>query len=215
MNRRCNAAANTHDHADVARGAPLPLHLPPSMPQFPDRAWRHVIRGGIRANGWRFEGELPDISRAVLIAAPHSSWWDGVHGLLFKLALGADIAFMVKRELFFWPLNVFLRKLGGVSVERGAAHGVVEQMRERFRAHEKLWLAIAPEGTRKHVVNWKSGFWHIARDAGVPIVPVYFDYPRKLIGVGAVFHPGADRDADLAALRAFYAPYQGKYRGVD
>ncbi|MBS0431071.1 MAG: lysophospholipid acyltransferase family protein [Proteobacteria bacterium] len=194
--------------------APLPARLPPRVPQFPDRAWRRFFRGCIQYSGWRLEGELPDIPRAVVIAAPHSSWWDGVWGLLFKIALGMDISFMAKRELFAWPLGPLLRRLGGIPIGRHAAHGVVEQMRERFRSRDRLWLGIEPEGTRKRVEKWKSGFWHIARSAGVPIIPLYFDYPRKVIGIGPVFQPTADREADIAALRAFYAPHRGKHRGV-
>jgi len=197
-----------------ARPPPLPTRLPPAMPQFPDRTWRNVFRAWVKASGWRLEGELPDVAKLVLIVAPHSSWWDGIFGLLFKVALGADISFMAKRELFRWPLGGLLRGLGGIPIERRVAHDVVEQMVARFGSRERLWLGIEPEGTRKPVVKWKSGFWHIARQAGVPILPGYFDYPRKVIGLGPLFHPTADKDADLAALRAFYRPFRGKHRGA-
>lgn len=192
----------------------MPARLPPAMPQFPDRAWRKPFRACVNAAGWRLEGELPDVPKLVLIVAPHSSWWDGIWGLLFKVALGVDISFMAKRELFRWPLGGLLRRLGGVPIVRDAAHDVVGQMVARFAASERLWLGIEPEGTRKAVTRWKSGFWHIARQAGVPILPGYFDYPRKVIGLGPLFHPGPDKDADIAALRAFYAPFRGKHRGV-
>ncbi|MGH8212229.1 MAG: 1-acyl-sn-glycerol-3-phosphate acyltransferase [Rhodanobacteraceae bacterium] len=185
------------------------------MPQFPQHPWRKLCRTLVRLSGWRFEGQFPDIPKAVLIAAPHSSWWDGIHGLLFKVALGVDISFMAKRELFAWPLGPLLRGLGGVSVERHAARGVVAQMVLQFRARERFWLGVEPEGTRKRVADWKSGFWRIAREAGVPIVPAYFDYPRKVIGIGPLFQPTSDVHSDIAALRAFYRPYKGKHRGVD
>jgi 1-acyl-sn-glycerol-3-phosphate acyltransferase len=184
------------------------------MPQFPGRSWRKPFRTAVRLSGWRLEGELPDVPKLVLIVAPHSSWWDGIWGLLFKVALGVDISFMAKRELFRWPLGGLLRKLGGVPIERGAAGDVVAQMAERFRARDRLWLGIEPEGTRKAVVKWKSGFWHIARQAGVPILPGYFDYPRKVIGLGPLFTPGDDKEADIARLRAFYQPFKGKHRGA-
>ena len=198
----------------AARGPALPVSLPPTMPQFPDRAWRHAFRAWVKASGWRLEGELPDVPKLVLIVAPHSSWWDGIFGLLFKVALGVDISFMAKRELFRWPLGGLLRKLGGVPIERTAATDVVGQMVARFHASERLWLGIEPEGTRKAVSRWKSGFWHIARQAGVPVLPGYFDYPRKVIGLGPLFHPTGDKDADIAALRAFYTSFGGKHRGV-
>lgn len=184
------------------------------MPRFPASVWRRPFRALVRLSGWRLEGELPNVARLVLIVAPHSSWWDGIWGLLFKVALGVDVSFMAKRELFHWPIGGLLRGLGGIPIERRAAHDVVEQMVERFEASERLWLGIEPEGTRKAVRKWKSGFWHIARQAGVPVLPAYFDYPRKVIGLGPLFQPTADKDADIAALRAFYAPFRGKYRGV-
>ena len=188
--------------------------LPPSAPQFGQNAWRRLCARILRAAGWRLVGELPDVPKLVLIAAPHSSWWDGVFGLLFRSALGVDVSFMAKRELFAGPLGWLLRRLGGIPIERTEAHGVVEQMTLRFAEAQRLWLGITPEGTRKRVDKWKNGFWHIARSAGVPILPVYFDYPSRTIGIGAPFEPGGDLDADLAALRAFYAPWRGRHRGA-
>ena len=207
-------AGEGEERAARVGGGNLPTRLPPAMPQFPDRAWRHAFRAWVETSGWWLEGEFPDVPKLVLIVAPHSSWWDGIWGLLFKVSLGADIAFMAKRELFRWPLGGLLRRLGGVPIVRGEATDVVSQMVERFRARERLWLGIEPEGTRKAVSKWKSGFWHIARQAGVPILPGYFDYPRKVIGLGPLFTPGDDKDADIAKLRAFYRPYKGKHRGV-
>lgn len=188
--------------------------VPASMPQFPQNRWRRTCAWILRLAGWRLDGTLPDRPKLVLIAAPHSSWWDGVWGLLFRSALGADVAFMAKRELFSGPLGWILRRLGGIPIERSGAHGVVEEMTERFAARERLWLGITPEGTRKHVTKWKNGFWHIARAAGVPVLPVYFDYPTKTVGIGPLFEPSADLASDLARLRAFYAPWRGKHRGI-
>ena len=188
---------------------------PPSMPQFAQNGWRRFCAWLLRRAGWRLEGTLPDRPKLVLIAAPHSSWWDGVWGLLFRSALGANVVFMAKREVFAGPLGWLLRRLGGVPIERSGAHGVVEQMTARFAAAERLWLGIAPEGTRKRVDKWKNGFWHIARAAGVPILPVYFDYPSRTVGLGPLFEPSGDVDADVAELRAFYAPWRGKHRGAE
>jgi 1-acyl-sn-glycerol-3-phosphate acyltransferase len=192
----------------------LPV-LPPSVPQFPQNAWRRICAWLLRAGGWRLAGVLPDRPKLVLIAAPHSSWWDGVWGLIMRSALGIDVSFMAKRELFAGPLGWLLRRAGGVPIERSQSSGVVEQMTERFAGHDRLWLGIAPEGTRKRVTKWKNGFWHIARNAGVPILPVYFDYPSRTIGLGPLFEPTENIAADLAALRAFYAPWRGKHRGTN
>ena len=188
--------------------------LPPSMPQFGQNAWRRLCAWLLRVAGWRLAGELPDRPKLVLIAAPHSSWWDGVWGLLVRSALGADVSFMAKRELFMGPLGWPLRRAGGIPIERDSANGVVRQMTARFAASERLWLGIAPEGTRKRVHKWKNGFWHIARAARVPILPVYFDYPTRTIGFGPLFEPTDDLAADVAQLRAFYAPWRGRHRGT-
>jgi 1-acyl-sn-glycerol-3-phosphate acyltransferase len=193
----------------------LPEQLPPSMPQLPSHAGRRLARWFVTRCGWKLGGEFPDVPRLVLIAAPHSSWWDGVWGLLVKIAIGADVSFMAKRELFIGPLGWVLRKLGGIPIERSATHGVVEQMAARFDGRARLWIGIAPEGTRKPVKHWRSGFWQIARAAGVPILPVYFHYPERTIGVGPLFETTEDRDADIRSLRAFYAPWRGKYRGIE
>lgn len=188
--------------------------LPPSMPQYPQNAWRRLARWVLERCGWRFVGEYPDVSRLVLVGAPHSSWWDGVWGLLVKVAIGARVSFMAKRELFVGPLGWLLRRLGGIPIERSATHGLVDQMVARFAEQPQLWLAIAPEGTRRRVDKWKTGFWHIARAAGVPVMAVYFHYPERTIGFGPVFETTADVDADVARIRAFYAPWKGKHRGA-
>jgi 1-acyl-sn-glycerol-3-phosphate acyltransferase len=87
-------------------------------------------------------------------------------------------------------------------------------MTARFADSERLWLGIAPEGTRKYVTKWKNGFWHIAHAAQVPILPVYFDYPSRTVGLGPLFEPTADLAGDLARLRTFYAPWRGRHRGI-
>ena len=193
---------------------PAPAQLPPHMPKFRDHLFRRLCRGILRLSGWHLHGEFPDVARVVLVAAPHSSWWDGVWGLLVKVAIGADVHFMAKRELFRGPLGWLLVRLGGMPIDRSAAKGVVEQMIDQFGARPALWLGITPEGTRKPVARWKSGFWHIAHGAGVPVLPVYFHYPDKRIGLGPLFGTTADMEADIARLRAFYAPFRGRHHGA-
>lgn len=191
------------------------LPLPRQLPQLPSTAGRRLCDWLLARCGWRIAGRFPDLPQLVLIAAPHSSWWDGVWGMLFKVALGIELSFMGKRELFVGPLGWLLRRLGGVPIERDAAHGLVEQMVARFRAQPRLWLGIAPEGTRRRVAKWKTGFWHIAHAAGVPILPIAFDYSTRSIVIGEPFTPGADMDADIAALRRFYAPFRGRNHDVE
>jgi 1-acyl-sn-glycerol-3-phosphate acyltransferase len=175
---------------------------------------RWVARTLLRLGGWRMAGTFPDIPKLVLIGAPHTSNWDGIWGMLAKVALGLDIRIFAKRELFWWPLGPVLRGLGVIPVDRTAARGLIEQMLERFEREEQFWLGIAPEGTRTRVERWKPGFWKIASAAGVPVLPAYFHYPEKIIGIGEPFQLTDDMDADMARIRAWYAPWRGKHRGV-
>ncbi|MEO7068680.1 MAG: lysophospholipid acyltransferase family protein [Rhodanobacter sp.] len=191
-----------------------PAQLPTQMPQLLDSWQRRACRAALRLGGWSVVGEFPNVAKLVLIAAPHSSGWDGLWGLLVKVAVGADVRFMGKKELFSGPLGGTLRRLGGMPVDRAAAKGVVEQMIEQFQRREQLWLGIAPEGTRKPVTRWRSGFWHIAHGAGVPVFPVAFHYPDKTIHFGPLVETSADMDADMARLRAWYAPFKGKRHNV-
>jgi 1-acyl-sn-glycerol-3-phosphate acyltransferase len=195
--------------------ASLPQQLPPAMPQFPSHLGRRLARWLVGLSGWKLTGEFANVPRAVLIAAPHSSWWDGFWGMLIKVAIGADVSFMAKRELFVGPLGWILRKLGGLPIDRKAAAGVVDQMVARINAEPSLWIGVAPEGTRKRVAKWKTGFWHIAHKAQVPIVPVYFHYPDRTIGIGPAFVTSDDMDADMERLHAFYEPWKGLRRGTE
>jgi 1-acyl-sn-glycerol-3-phosphate acyltransferase len=188
---------------------PVQPNMPRLGPSLAAPLWRWIFARG----GWRVAGEFPDVAKAVVIAAPHSTNWDVIWGLLVKFGLRLDVHFIGKREAFFWPLGPVLRAFGGMPIDRKAAHGVVGEMARQFAAHERFWLAIAPEGTRKKVKKWKSGFWHIARAANVPIIPIYFHYPEKTLGFGPLLYPSADVDADMARIREFYAPWQGKNRG--
>jgi len=189
--------------------------LPPQVPQFPPSLLGALCRGLLRLAGWRIVGDFPDVPKAVLIAAPHSSNWDGIWGILAKVALRLDMHFVGKREAFFWPLGVILRRAGCIPIDRDSKHDVVGMITALFAQHDRFWFGLAPEGTRKKVTKWKSGFWHVAQRAKAPILPVYFSYPDKTIGVLPLFQPGDDVDADMAKLRAMYAPYKGKNRGVD
>ena len=187
---------------------------PPNMPRLGPSLAAPVCRWLFARCGWRVAGEFPDVPKLVAIAAPHSSNWDVIWGLLVKIGLRLQIRFIGKREAFFWPIGPILRGFGGIPIDRSAAQGVVDEMCRQFAANERFWLAIAPEGTRKRVEKWKSGFWRIAHEAHVPILPVYFHYPEKTIGLGPLFHTSDDAEADMARLREFYRPWVGKNRGA-
>ena len=188
--------------------------LPPSAPRVKPNAFtRWLGRSVLRLGGWRLVGPLPDVSKLVLIAAPHSSNWDGIWGFAAKLALGFEVRLLGKAQLFWWPLGPLLRRLGVIPIDRSSPHGTVEQAVAMIRRSDRIWYALAPEGTRKRVERWKTGFWKIAHEAQVPILPAYFHYPEKRIGVGPLFATSDDMAADIAALRAWYRPWVGKNRG--
>jgi 1-acyl-sn-glycerol-3-phosphate acyltransferase len=137
-----------------------------------------------------------------MIVAPHTSNWDFIVGLMAKLALGLGVRFLAKHTLFHGLLGAFLRWIGGIPVDRNAADGVVGEAIAEFRRREKLFLVITPEGTRKRVAAWKSGFYRIAEAAGVPILPVAFDYASRAVALGSLFVPTGDYEADLEVLRS-------------
>lgn len=193
---------------------PVVPDLPPCAPRFGNAFSRWVGRSVLRLCGWRVAGEFPDVPRMVLVIAPHSSFWDGILGIAGMLALGVRIEFMIKAELFRGPLGWFLRWVGGVPINRSRAHGAVQQAVARFKREGSTWILIAPEGTRRRVEHWKTGFWHIARAADVPVFCTYFHYPARTMGLGVLMQPTDDVDADMARLRQWYLPFVGKNRGT-
>ena len=189
--------------------------IPPRMPQVkPNRFTRWLGRTALRLGGWRVIGPIPDLAKAVLIVAPHSSNWDGYWGMAAKIALGLEVRVLGKTQLFWWPLGPVLRRLGAIPVNRSSPQGTVEQAVAIIRGFDRIWFTLTPEGTRKRVDKWKSGFWKIARTADVPIVTAYFHYPEKTIGIGDVFHPTDDAAADMARIREWYRPWRGRNRGT-
>ena len=164
-----------------------------------------------RMAGWRTEGAPPPSHRFVLIAAPHTSNWDAVIMLAAARIFDIDLAWFIKKSWFVFPLGTLLRALGGIPIDRSRAHGVVERAVEQFGASERLILAVPPEGTRGHAQHWKSGFYHIARGAGVPIVLGYIDYGRKVAGLGRAFTPTGDIEADFAVFREFYSKVTARF----
>lgn len=192
------------------------VHVPPRAPRVkPSRLARWIGRTILRLGGWRVVGTLPDEPRLVMIGAPHSSNWDGIWGFAAKAALGLDIRVLGKDSLFRIPLlGWLLRKLGVIPLDRSRAFGVVQQAAAAINGPQPFWYGLAPEGTRKPVERWKPGFLKIAKMAKVPILPLYLHYPDKIIGFGPLFYPGDDVEADMAEIRAWYAPYRGKHRGT-
>lgn len=155
--------------------------LPAAMPRRGGAVTRGFGRFALRLLRWRVVGELPDVPKVVVVAAPHRSNWDFVVGLAAKFAIGIDASWLGKHTLFRGPFAALFRFWGGIPVDRRASHDTVAGVVAQFAARPSLVLALAPEGTRKPGTAWKTGFWHIARGAQVPILPVVFDRPNRLI----------------------------------
>lgn len=194
---------------------PLLPPTPPEAPRLNSRFWPWLARCALRLSGWRLLGELPNVPKLIIIGAPHSSYWDGVWGLLMKIGLGVDINIMIKREVLDGPLGIILRPIGMIPINRSAALNVVGQMVKRFDEKDRMWLGITPEGTRKKVRHWKSGFLRIAHDANVPIQTVFLDYPTKTFTLGPMMRATGDHDADMATIRELFTPYRGKHRNAN
>lgn len=168
-----------------------------------------ILRGmfhlAFRILGWRVDGSLPDIPKFVLIGAPHTSNWDFMIFLALALHLRADVRYMGKAELFRSPVGGFFRYCGGYPVERNKSQGLVEQMAQIMKDAERFILVIAPEGTRHKVHEWKTGFYHIARRAGVPVVAAFIDSSIKTCGIGPTFALTDNLEADIKSIQTFYA----------
>jgi 1-acyl-sn-glycerol-3-phosphate acyltransferase len=160
--------------------------------------------------GWSAEGSLADQPKCVIVVAPHTSNWDFPVLMLVAVALGLKVTWMGKHTLFRPPFGWIMRRLGGMPINRSARHNMVDQAVESFRVHDRLLLAIPPEGTRKRAPYWRSGFYHIALGAQVPIAFGFADYRRKVGGIGGVIMPSGDVDADMALIRDFYSEIVGK-----
>lgn len=171
---------------------------------------RQIARMLLALFGWRAVGAMPDVPKAVLMVAPHTSNWDFPVMLLLAVALGIKTTWMGKHTLFRPPFGWIMRRLGGLPINRTASHNMVEQAVTALRAADRLVLAVLPEGTRKRAPYWKSGFYYIANGARVPLVLGFADYQRKVGGIGPVIMPSGDAEADMAAIRAFYVGVVGK-----
>ncbi len=165
----------------------------------------------LRLTGWAYEGGLPASRRYVLIAAPHTSNWDFFYMMAMAWSLGVRLRWMGKASLFVFPHGWLFSLLGGLPIRRDARMNVVEQSAARFASADELVLAVPAEGKRERGTHWRSGFYHIARRAEVPIVLGYLDYARKRGGMGAEVRPSGDVRADMDRLRAFYADKVGRY----
>ncbi|AWH86090.1 acyltransferase [Flavobacterium album] len=160
--------------------------------------------------GWKIKGTMdPDLKKCVMIVVPHTSWMDFIIGVLARGSIGLEMHFVAKKELFRFPFAGYFRWMGGAPLDRQKNENKVDAIAAIFREREIFRLAIAPEGTRKKVEEWKTGFYYIALKADVPVVAVAFDYAKKEVVFAAPYYLTGDRAADMAVLESNYIGVTG------
>jgi 1-acyl-sn-glycerol-3-phosphate acyltransferase len=185
------------------------MYVPQLDPKVPSRGnafTRTLGRTALNLAGWRMEGTLPPLPKFVVIVAPHTSNWDFFVGIAAVYALGIRISFLGKDSLFRGPLGPMMRWLGGIAVDRSVSRDRVAEMVDVFRNRDRVVVGLTPEGTRKRVPDWKTGFYHVARGANVPVVPVAFDYSQKKIIFFPPFTPTGDAKRDIEFLKGLFLP---------
>lgn len=161
--------------------------------------------------GWKVVGDIDNhVKKCIIIAVPHTSWWDFFLGIFSRGILNKEINYVAKKELFAFPFGYFFRWTGGTPLNRQAKENKVDSIAKIFSTKEVFRLAIAPEGTRKKVAEWKTGFYYIALKANVPIIPVAFDYGNKEVVFNKPFYPTGDFDKDLKILHSYFKGVIGK-----
>lgn len=164
--------------------------------------------------GWKIVGNTTmskdSIKKVVFIAAPHTSWHDFYIGVLLRKIVGISSNFIAKKELFKWPFGYFFRALGGASIDRTAGQNKVEAIAELFNSKEEFRITLAPEGTRKKVDEWKTGFYYIAKAANVPIIMFTMDFEHKQNKISEPFYSTDDVEADFKYIRSFFKDVKGK-----
>ncbi len=161
--------------------------------------------------GWKAKGKLPDVPKCVMIAAPHTSNWDYFYTLLVAFILKAKIYAMGKKSLTEGMFGGVMQWLGIIPIDRSKSNNIVNLTIEKFNEKDELIVIVPPSGTRGKVAYWKTGFYYIASGAGVPISLGFIDYGTKTGGIGPLFYPTGDIEADMKKIRAFYSDIIGKY----
>lgn len=164
-----------------------------------------------RLLGWKTVITVPFYEKCVICAAPHTSNWDLLIGKLFYGSLGRRASFLMKKEWFFFPLNLVFKAMGGIPVNRGKKNSLVDQMARRFASCSRFNLAITPEGTRKANPEWKKGFYYIALQAQVPIMLFGIDYPSKTITCTKALVPTGDIEKDMREIKRYFMQFTGRH----
>jgi 1-acyl-sn-glycerol-3-phosphate acyltransferase len=164
--------------------------------------------------GWKVVGNttmsMESVKKAVIIAAPHTSWWDFIQALLLRKVIGVKANFVGKKELFIWPFGYYFRSIGGAALDRTPGQNKVEAIAALFKERDEFRLALSPEGTRTKVTEWKTGFYYIAKAANVPIIMFTLDFGNKQNRISEPFYPTDDFEADIKFIKDFYKGVKGK-----
>jgi 1-acyl-sn-glycerol-3-phosphate acyltransferase len=164
-----------------------------------------------RLMGWKIEGSIDEeVKKCILMVVPHTSWHDFYLGIFTRGITGLQMNFIGKKELFRFPIGAYFRWMGGEPLDRSGNQNKVEAIAKIFEKKKEFRLAIAPEGTRKKVMELKSGFYYIALKAGIPIIPVAFNFGKKAVQIGKVIIPSGDYEKDLALLLEHFKGVNGK-----
>ncbi|MGQ2985124.1 1-acyl-sn-glycerol-3-phosphate acyltransferase [Flavobacterium sp.] len=163
-----------------------------------------------RLMGWKLKGTIESgLKKCVIIVVPHTSWMDFIIGVLVRGAIGLEMHFVAKKELFRFPFGAYFRWMGGTPLNRQKKENKVDAIASIFKSREIFRLAIAPEGTRKKVTEWKTGFYYIALKADVPVVAVAFDHGKKEVVLAPPYNLTGDKETDFKILESNYKGVTG------
>ncbi len=178
---------------------------------------RKILRWFLKLFGWKIDEHVPSVKKCVVVMGPHTSNWDFIIGRIAFFMYGIKGKYLIKKELFFFPLGLFLKWIGGIPVDRKGKNKLTDVAAKMFEEEDELFMVFTPEGTRSYNPNWKKGFYYIAQKAKVPIYLGYIDYERKIGGFHGLFEPTGDVDKDIQAIKDVLKQYKGKYpeKGID
>ncbi len=185
--------------------------LGPLTPQRGNVLTKAIGRSLLAGYRWRIEGNVHNSPKIVMVLAPHTSSWDFFTTNATMLAVGFRSSWLIANAYTWWPLGIFMRWLGGIPVKRSTSNNLVSQIVQTFDEYDELMLSLFPEGTRRKEIRWKTGFWHIAVQAGVPIQLVSLDYHRRVTEFGPVIEPSHSLETDMERIQKHYQDVRAKY----
>jgi 1-acyl-sn-glycerol-3-phosphate acyltransferase len=183
---------------------------PPTATESQPALVQLAARALLKAFGWRSVFVPPPAPKGIIVVYPHTSNWDFIIGMLYKIAVGLPAYWMGKDTLFRWPVRRLFLRIGGIPINRRERTGFVGALLAEFARHDWMWLAVAPEGTRSRTDHWKSGFYQIAVAGGLPVGLGYLDYATRAVGIDTYVTMTGDPPQDFARIRAFYADKHGR-----